>query len=174
MFFKIVAIIFECLYVGVLATTKLAENGGRPVHRTRFGKSTGRDHPSSNKTLSKLATRALMTEFRMQSSMGQVQQEKSRKNHNFLDGCEIDLSQCQCAEVSFRFILMILNLFVIVARCFLVFILLAYSITPIIKFVSVIRNFVKRRCLGYPKLFLKWCDMEIGSRYKVQSHVVFF
>ena len=73
------------------------------MHRTRFGKSTERDHPSSNKTISKLATRALMTEFRMQSSMGQAQQEMSRKNQNFLDGCEIDLSQCQCAEVSFFF-----------------------------------------------------------------------
>lgn len=80
----------------------MAENGG-PVHRTRFGKSTDRDHPSSNKTIGKLATRALMTEFRMQSSMGQAHQEKSRKNHNFLEGCEIDLSQCQCVEVFILF-----------------------------------------------------------------------
>ena len=77
----------------MLASNKEMSNG-RPTNRKRFGKSIDRTHPSSNKTITKLATRTLMMEFRST-------QETRRKSSVGMEGCEVDLSQCQCAEVNF-------------------------------------------------------------------------
>jgi len=75
----------------VLATNKEAATE-RPANRVRFGKSIDRTHRSSNKTITKLATRTLMMEFRST-------QDSRRKSSVGMDQCDVDLSQCQCAEL---------------------------------------------------------------------------
>ena len=83
-------------FLGLVAANKEPEVQNSKTVR-KFGRNTVRIHPSG--PVGKLATRALLMEFRKSVILSGQRVEERRKSKVLVDSCEVDLSQCQCAEV---------------------------------------------------------------------------
>lgn len=88
---------FLWFFPGVLAQTKDASNEKQHNTFRKFSKQNTRVHPAT--TVGKLATRTLLMEFR-KSSLADPNFCKG-KGQGLVEACDVDLSQCQCAEVCF-------------------------------------------------------------------------
>ena len=87
--------------LGLVAESKQLETKDKSDKvGSRFKRQTTRIHPSG--PIGKLATRALLLEFRTSVvSPGQRNEDRQSKDMpNLVETCDVDLSQCQCAEVS--------------------------------------------------------------------------